>query len=701
MVTDAQVIADATQLESWLSRRDMKYLRNLNRYVNNGQRREQIWELYNNPVAYYYQDTDNSSTPWPIENVIKSCIDTKVSKMSQVKVRPYFNPVNGLWKTRKVCRVAQQWADEWYQRNTVYDSGTMSYRDAQVFEVGHVWVNEATKKPVRIKPWEYYIDPAEVNFKAVSRCMVVFQKYPLWALKDIIKSGTAAAQRLANAPFSRADKYRIYYHLTDGKRYDIIDGEIHKVTPIKFTRSPVATMYYCPPIKGIWSPSLVDDLITLQRELDLVNEKIHDAEENTPANFILAPTMGGIKASKVDAGKAGLLYEYEPVPGASSPATVVTPASVNAQLLQRRKEIIEAMYNISGVSMLSAQSKKPSGINSGVMLDTLEDVESERFNFELQNYERFCMDIAEIAIEVFDEDSDILPKRKQRPTISWKEIKAEREFYSIQFSPASALSNTPKVKLEQVEKLQKMGLIGPEWAAEMLQFPDLEKSYGIASANRDDIEMITERAAELGDFDFFEVVHLPDLYKNVMNEIMRLDADDENLKIIANLVEFLKILKGKMDDMANAAAPPVLPAPPPEAPPIILGQNGAPSPQAPNALEAAPPAPPPPPPPPPSQDPQLMQAFQMIASKIDQITQTVAQGPVLPSEDPQFVQTLEMISARMEEVAQALLEAKKVKMRKVTQYTRDANGELVATDSVEEPIAEESAPEPAVEAPIV
>ncbi len=597
---DATIIADAIQLETWLMRRDMKYLRNLNRYNNNGQRLEQIYDLYNNPVSYYFQASDDNRIPWPIENVIKSCIDTKVSKMSQVKVRPFADPVNGLWKTRKVCRVLQQWADEWYKREGIYKSANMSYRDGQIFEVGHIWVNEADRIPRRIMPWEYYVDPAERNFGKYSRVMVKFRQYPLHALKEFFKgrgAGSKAAQAYEKNPFYRAQDYRIYYHLAEGKRYDIVDGEVLKVTSIKFTRPPVASIYYCPPVKGMWSPSLVDDLITLQKELDLVNEKVHDAEENTPANFILTPTMSGIKASKFDAGKAGMLYEYEPVPGTSTPATVVTPASVSPELLQRRKEIIESMYNISGVSQLSAQSKKPSGVNSGVMLDTMEDVESERFNFELQNFEAFCMEIMEIAIEVFDESADILPKRKERPTVTWKQVKDERQFFSVQFSPASVLSNTPKVRMEQVEKLQKMGLIGPELIAEFLQFPDLEKGYGIGTANRDDIEMITERAAEKGEFDFYEVVKITDLLKNVMNEIMRLDADEENEEILKNLVAFMYVLKAKIDALAKAAAPPppppqaisqTPPAPPPAAPPVALGQPPEPIPQVPSPLAQPP-----------------------------------------------------------------------------------------------------------------
>ena len=479
-MNEIQVKADISWLQSMLLRRDAKYLRNLNRYTNNGQRRENIYELYNNPVAYYYPASDQDTGPWPIENIMKSCIDTKVSKMSQVKVRPFFNPVNGKWKTRKVCRIGQQFFDEYYQRFHVYSEAIQAYRDAQIFEAGYVFVDDETRIPKRIKPWEYYVDPAELNYDQLSRVCVRHWKYSLLSIKDKIKKGTRAAADLEKDVHAKADEMHVYYDLDGRKKWLFVGEELIESRKIDFDISPVAAIYVVPPIKGIWSISIIDDLLTLQRELDVINQKIHDATVLTPANLGIVPTVGGVKKSTIDAGKEGLFYEFEPVPGVNTPVQWINPAPVNPQWLQRRVEIIETMYQISGVSQLSAQAKKPSGLNSGVALDTLEDVESERHNFELQNYERFCMDIAEIGIQVFDAKETILPARAARAGVTWKDIQEERDFYSIQFSPASALSNTPKVKLEEVEKLQKMGIVTPPEAASFLGWPDLEKSLGMS-----------------------------------------------------------------------------------------------------------------------------------------------------------------------------------------------------------------------------
>jgi hypothetical protein len=698
-LTNTQVRADISFLQTQLVRRDAKYLRNMNRYLNNGQRRENIYELYNNPVSYFFSQSDSDTGPYPVENVIKSCIDTKVSKMSQVKVRPFFNPVNGKWKTRKVCRVGQQFFDDWYRRHSIYREAIEAYRDAQIFEAGYIWVDDETRIPRRVKPWEYHVDPAEMNYGEVSRMFLRFWKYPLLALKKKIKEGTSAWRSLERDIHAKADEVHVYYDLDGGVKYLYAGEELLEERKIGFDVEPVASIYCTPPVKGLWSTSIVDDLLTLQRELDVVNQKIHDATVLTPANLAFVPTMSGVKKSTIDAGREGLIYEYDPVPGASGPVEWMTPAPVNPQLLQRRKEIMETMYQISGVSQLSAQVKKPTGLNSGVALDTLEDVESERHNFELQNYELFCMKISEIGIAVFDPKETILPERMGRAGVTWKDIQEERDYYSIQFSPASALSNTPKAKMEEVEKLQKMGVIGPEMVASMLGWPDLEKSLGIASANRDDVEAITDRAAEKGEFDFYEAVNIQDLWRNVMNEIMRLDADEpENKKVMKNLVEFSVILKGKMDMLSAAAAPPQIPAPPPEAPPVALGQQGPPVPQGANPLAVppgapagpppGPPTPPPmpaelPPPPPmppmPSEDPQLMQALAAIAQKVD------AAAQVQPAPQPQPVNLT------------VYVDAKAGKTREVTQFVRDpATGEMVQSVKDVEPVDDA----PIEEAPI-
>ena len=56
-----KILTDANQLANWLSKREMKYLRNLNRCNNNGQRCEDIWNLYNDPVSYNFGASEGNA----------------------------------------------------------------------------------------------------------------------------------------------------------------------------------------------------------------------------------------------------------------------------------------------------------------------------------------------------------------------------------------------------------------------------------------------------------------------------------------------------------------------------------------------------------------------------------------------------------------------------------------------------------------
>ena len=138
---------------------------------------------------------------------------------------------------------------------------------------------------------------------------------------------------------------------------------------------------------------------------------------------------------------------------------------------------IRKAYEMEGISLLSAQSKKPAGADSGVALQTLEDVESERFQYLLDNYINFYTNIVKTAIEVFPADDDILPQRYNRSGIKWKEIKKQKELINFQFSNASSLSKDPATKLAQLKSLADMGLIDQFAVAKYLELPDIEAAF--------------------------------------------------------------------------------------------------------------------------------------------------------------------------------------------------------------------------------
>ena len=107
-----------------------------------------------------------------------------------------------------------------------------------------------------------------------------------------------------------------------------------------------------------------------------------------------------------------------------------------------------------GISQLSAQSKKPTGLNSGVALQTMEDVESERFEEQLNpGYSLLCRN-CKTCLRVFPKGETILPDTPNRVAIKWSDIVAEEKKMQIQFSAADSLSKDPSIKVTAITAIR-------------------------------------------------------------------------------------------------------------------------------------------------------------------------------------------------------------------------------------------------------
>jgi len=546
---------DINGLITNLSTRENKYRRNFNRYCNNGRRSEDIHNPYGNPLSYQLFGDDQTGII-PAINLCKSSIDTYISKLSQTKVRPFFNAVNGTFKTRKVCRNAQIYFDEFYSEKDIYSKAVLAARDAAIFEVGYLWVREDLKDVLRIRPWEFFYDRAEWQNNRLSRCLVKIEKYPLIYFKEEIKNFLDLQTSLRDNSSAKV-QFKMYYDLIEKKKYTFLDDTLIKQENINYDVCPVIAIYHSPPIKGGYSTSMIDDVYSIQTEVDMLTHRIHSAAVLNPANTIFIPDGIDIKASNVS-NEVGNIYTYKAA--GQNPISVSTPAPISPQYIELLKYYEEKAYNILGISQLSAQSKKPSGINSGVALETLEDVESERHNTMLQNYITFLMNVAKTCIEVYDEKEKILPNKIGTASIIWGEVKKERDKYSIQFGAASALSKDPKTKMEQIEKMKSMGLIQDNAIlTSLMDIPDLERAYSMETASLDACERIIERAVENDIYDFYQTVDLTKLLELTAYYINRLDANDEDIDTIDRLKKLLDVVTGEIEVLEQPPVPEEIP----------------------------------------------------------------------------------------------------------------------------------------------
>lgn len=301
------------------------------------------------------------------------------------------------------------------------------------------------------------------------------------------------------------------------------------------------------------SSSVVDLLYGIQIEIDTILNKITEASRLNPALTFFVPEGSQVKASQLN-NRVGNVVTYRPSPNMTgSPVTTATPAFIDDQYIQLLDNLKTTAYELTGVSKLSAQSAKPMGIDSGLGLRTITNIESERFQTQFDEVIRMYVDIARTCIEVFDPKEDILPQSKKRVSLSWGDIVKEYENMNIQYSGQDALSKDPSTKLQQLQVLAQAGVISPTRIAQLLQIPDLEAGYSIANNSINAVMSVIEDCIEKDNYDIPDYVPLDLLKEEVLSTLLSLRASNylKNQDDIAKLLVLYQRIINKLDNMQN------------------------------------------------------------------------------------------------------------------------------------------------------
>ncbi len=538
---------DIASLNSYLKLRDGKYIRNLNRYESNGGVDNSLTD-YSGYVSGFIQQANDYGV-LTNTNVLKSIIDTLTSKMSQVKVRPFFNPVNGTYKTYKLCKQAQIYFDKVFDVSKIYEKGIQAFKSALIFDTGVLWVDDEENKIKNINIWEVFLDPKEYEHDCISRCLLSFQNYPLSDLiKKLDRDNKNYEVYKNHYENNRAFKvnYQIYYDLENKRKLIFFDDVFIKAEDIAFDVCPLAFIHYNKPLKGFLSTSLIDDLYTLQIQIDTINERIDSATRTSAFNYIVTAEDSETIVRDKMSNEPCIVVSYNPKGGANPAPQVVTPQPINDMFVKLSEEYENKAYSLSGVSQLSAQGHKPSGLNSGIALQTYEDIESERFNTLVNALIHLYIDITKIMIEILPDDYEILPSNKYNISLKWSDIKEQNKLFQVQYSAGSSLSKDPAEKLKQINILIQSGFLTKETASKFLELPDLEGAFDEVKAGEDYIDYIIDKAIEKEDYEFLPTVDLDILFTKIVITMSKI-AQTEDLESIQRL----QVLLSKVEDNLN------------------------------------------------------------------------------------------------------------------------------------------------------
>lgn len=537
---------NVAELKSTNDRRLAKYRRNLRRYLNSNT--INVDDIKSSSVVGYQaidQDIEYDSTTTPDVNIIKSCIDTLVSKIAQSKVRPYFNCINGSFKDIQIVKQAQQFFDQYYDIMDVNKIVSNAFRDACIFDTGAIFIDEDTERVYRALPWQIYCLPAEHTYGKYTRLYYEQKDFPISSLPEYIRDDIEKKnKKLCNYDYVKYCRYfDTFNHLKvtyiSELQYWYIESDW------KNDVLPFVLIHYNTPITGNSSISIVDMLYSIQGEIDILMAKIKEASQLNPAQTFFVPKGSDVKAGQLN-NRIGNIVTYTATPNMTGvPVLSSTPDFISGQYMQLLNELKETAYEMVGISQLSAQSQKPVGLDSGVALQTMENIESDRFETQLNQIVRAYVEIAKICIGTFDKSKSVLPKEYNRVDIKWGDIVKESDKMQIQYSGADSLSKDPATKLQQLQMLSQAGVIPAARVAQFMEIPDLQGGYSLSNNAVNAVMTVIDDCLTNDNFDVDDFIPYSLLKEEIINTQLSLRAADykknkndiDKLNKLYNIVE--------------------------------------------------------------------------------------------------------------------------------------------------------------------
>jgi len=211
--------------------------------------------------------------------------------------------------------------------------------------------------------------------------------------------------------------------------------------------------------------------------------------------------------------------------------------------------LMEKAYNMVGISQLSAQGKKPSGLDSGVALATQADLESDRFQVLLDQYIKLYTDLAKLCMRTFQDKKDILPPSRYNLSLTWKEVEEEFDKLRIQFSAADSLSKDPSEKLKQLQTLAQAGIIPATMIPSLLELPDINRGYSVANNSYNACQTLIDQCIYENKFEIPDYLSMQMLKEQIINMQLSLrvaqGAEKNNEKDIERLTKYYEMIEDK------------------------------------------------------------------------------------------------------------------------------------------------------------
>lgn len=443
-------------------------------------------------------------------NIIESIVDTIHSKITKNSPKPMYLTLDGDVILQKRAKRRGEVITSLFLEKGAYESGSMACFDAILFGTGFVQVGKDGPDLFieRVFPSEILVDPIESMY-APPRSLfrkkkimkeVLLNHFP--EKESNIESSWNSNSYAPNITSNLVDVVEAW-HIPSGKdaedgRHSIcVEGSTLLDEQWDYEWFPFCQISWKKPVIGFWSRGVSDQIEGIQKEITDILGRIQEILKNMATPRIFIEHGSNIVVGHVT-NQIGGIIKYTGSPPIFHPGVACPP-----EVFNQLDRLYQRAYEIVGVSQMSAQSKKPAGVDSGIALRTLDDKETERFVSFGKEYENFYLDMAKrvsaFCNEIAEEYGDFPIKTHKNEgieSIKWSEIDMEEDQYKVSVFPTSLLPTTPAGRLQTVTELINMGYIPREIGLKLIDYPDIQEYTRLETAQIDDIDLTLNEILE-------------------------------------------------------------------------------------------------------------------------------------------------------------------------------------------------------------
>lgn len=544
----------------------------------------------------------------PTFNLIRACVDTLHSRMSQDEPQPKFLTDNADYKQRHLAQRLNQFVLGEFYQTKAYEKAAKILKDGLTIGVGALKVYEGDDKKVavdRVLVTDLYVDDNDsingspqqlIQLKLMDR-QKLYANSPKATGQTVLDTPQSYPDNSADSGRTVGDQVLVVegWHLPSGSdpkapgyipgRHVIatVGGVIHEEEWNK-PKFPFVWFMYSDPWLGFFGNGIGAQLFGTQLSLQRILYTISRA-----ITLVGVPRVFIDQSSKVvkthNNNELGTIVTFS----GTKPSYEVAPCNA-PELYSERDKLIQYGFQETGVSAMQATSQKPQGLDSGAAIRSYDDIATDRFAAISKKYTNVFVelayqvtDVAKDIAEKYGKYETIYPNKDGTKEIDLPAMKFLKDPFVIKCFTESSLPRTPAGRIATVTEQVQAGMLSLKEGRRLMRFPDLEQNEQLDNASEERIFKILDGIVEDGKYTE------PDPFMD-LNLAIQLCVQYINLYLAANLEEdkadMLRTFFKQCLALQQAAMPPPMPAPMPQAGP----QATPTSPLVPNGAAPAAPA---------------------------------------------------------------------------------------------------------------